>query len=30
MGGIDMKLAIKGGNPVRTKPFTKWPVFDER
>lgn len=25
-----MKLAIKGGNPVRTKPFTKWPVFDER
>lgn len=25
-----MKLAIKGGNPVRTKPFTKWPIFDER
>jgi dTDP-4-amino-4,6-dideoxygalactose transaminase len=25
-----MKLAIKGGNPVRTKPFTRWPVFDER
>jgi len=25
-----MKLAIKGGNPVRTRPFTKWPIFDER
>jgi dTDP-4-amino-4,6-dideoxygalactose transaminase len=25
-----MKLAIRGGTPVRTKPFTKWPVFDER
>ena len=24
------KLAIKGGEPVRTKPFPKWPVFDER
>jgi len=21
-------LAINGGNPVRTKPFPKWPVFD--
>jgi len=25
-----MELAIKGGNPVRTKPFTEWPIFDER
>ena len=25
-----MKLAVKGGNPVRTRPFTKWPIFDER
>jgi len=23
-------LAICGGTPVRTKPFPKWPVFDER
>jgi dTDP-4-amino-4,6-dideoxygalactose transaminase len=22
--------AILGGNPVRTKPFRRWPVFDER
>lgn len=25
-----MKLAIRGGNPVRTTPFTAWPVYDER
>ena len=24
------KLAIKGGEPVRKKPFPKWPIFDER
>ncbi|MBS7606842.1 DegT/DnrJ/EryC1/StrS family aminotransferase [Candidatus Bathyarchaeota archaeon] len=24
------KLAIKGGEPTRKKPFPKWPVFDER
>jgi dTDP-4-amino-4,6-dideoxygalactose transaminase len=24
------KLAIAGGAPVRTKPFTEWPQFDER
>jgi dTDP-4-amino-4,6-dideoxygalactose transaminase len=24
------KLAIKGGNPVRTKPFPKWPIWDDR
>jgi len=24
------KLALNGGKPVRTKPFPKWPVFDER
>ncbi|MCC6039091.1 MAG: DegT/DnrJ/EryC1/StrS family aminotransferase, partial [Armatimonadetes bacterium] len=23
-------LAINGGTPTRTKPFHKWPVFDER
>lgn len=23
-------LAIAGGAPVRTKPFPKWPIFDER
>jgi Predicted pyridoxal phosphate-dependent enzyme apparently involved in regulation of cell wall biogenesis len=23
------KLAIKGGTPVRTKPFTQWPIWDE-
>jgi len=23
------KLALKGGEPVRKKPFPKWPVFDE-
>jgi len=22
-------LALKGGTPVRTRPFTSWPVFDE-
>jgi dTDP-4-amino-4,6-dideoxygalactose transaminase len=24
------KLAMDGGTPVRTKPFPRWPVFDER
>jgi len=24
------QLAIKGGEPVRKKPFPRWPVFDER
>jgi dTDP-4-amino-4,6-dideoxygalactose transaminase len=24
-----MKLAINGGRPVRTKPFPRWPVWDE-
>jgi len=24
------KLAIKGGSPLRTKPWPTWPVFDER
>jgi len=24
------KLALKGGKPVREKPFPKWPVFDDR
>ncbi|MEM3029262.1 MAG: DegT/DnrJ/EryC1/StrS family aminotransferase [Thermoproteota archaeon] len=24
------RLALKGGKPVRDKPFSKWPVFDER
>ena len=24
------KLAVKGGKPVRTKPYPKWPIFDER
>jgi dTDP-4-amino-4,6-dideoxygalactose transaminase len=24
------KLALKGGKPVRSKPFPKWPVFDEK
>ncbi|MDF2723462.1 MAG: aminotransferase DegT [Paenibacillus sp.] len=23
------KLAFEGGTPVRTKPFPKWPIFDE-
>ncbi len=23
------KLALKGGTPVRTRPFTRWPVFGE-
>jgi dTDP-4-amino-4,6-dideoxygalactose transaminase len=22
-------LALHGGVPVRTKPFTRWPIFDE-
>jgi len=25
-----MKLAINGGTPVRTEPFPKWPVWDNR
>ncbi|MBS7624752.1 DegT/DnrJ/EryC1/StrS family aminotransferase [Candidatus Bathyarchaeota archaeon] len=25
-----VKLAIAGGEPVRSKPFPKWPIFDER
>ncbi|MEM2432875.1 MAG: DegT/DnrJ/EryC1/StrS family aminotransferase [Candidatus Bathyarchaeia archaeon] len=25
-----VKLALLGGEPVRRKPFPKWPVFDER
>lgn len=24
------KLAINGGNPIRTKPFPSWPVIDDR
>jgi len=24
------KLAIRGGKPVRDRPYPKWPVFDER
>jgi len=24
------QLAIKGGEPIRKKPFPRWPVFDER
>ncbi len=24
------KLAVRGGKPVRTKPFPAWPVYDER
>lgn len=24
------QLAIRGGHPVRTKPFTRWPIYDER
>jgi dTDP-4-amino-4,6-dideoxygalactose transaminase len=24
------KLALRGGSPVRVKPFTAWPVFDDR
>lgn len=24
------KLAVKGGEPTRRKPFPKWPVFDDR
>ncbi|MCD6563709.1 MAG: DegT/DnrJ/EryC1/StrS family aminotransferase [Thermoproteales archaeon] len=23
-------LAVKGGSPLRTKPWPKWPIFDER
>jgi dTDP-4-amino-4,6-dideoxygalactose transaminase len=23
-------LALRGGNPIRTKPFTAWPIYDER
>ncbi|MFN7828057.1 MAG: DegT/DnrJ/EryC1/StrS family aminotransferase [Acidobacteriota bacterium] len=25
-----MKLAIRGGSPVRTSPFTAWPIYDGR
>ncbi|MDW8033580.1 MAG: DegT/DnrJ/EryC1/StrS family aminotransferase [Nitrososphaerota archaeon] len=25
-----VKLALKGGKPIRDKPFPKWPVFDEK
>ncbi len=25
-----MTLALLGGEPIRTRPFTRWPVFDER
>jgi len=28
--GDMVQLALKGGRPVRDKPFPKWPVFDER
>ncbi len=24
------RLALLGGQPVRTRPFTRWPIFDER
>jgi len=24
------KLAISGGTPLRTRPFTKWPAYDDR
>jgi dTDP-4-amino-4,6-dideoxygalactose transaminase len=24
------KLALLGGQPVRSRPFTRWPIFDER
>ncbi|MDQ3009869.1 MAG: DegT/DnrJ/EryC1/StrS family aminotransferase [Acidobacteriota bacterium] len=24
------QLALRGGTPVRTKPFTAWPIYDER
>ncbi len=24
------KLALRGGHAVRTKPFTRWPIYDER
>ena len=27
---MSQKLAIDGGNPVRTAPFPAWPVFDDR
>ena len=29
-GFILAKLALKGGEPVRTQPFPKWPIFDKR
>src|SRR5574340_1182635 len=25
---MEEKLALKGGSPVRTKPFTRWPIFE--
>lgn len=30
MAGRKTQLAIKGGKPVRTKPFTSWPIHDEK
>ncbi|HSR59027.1 MAG TPA: aminotransferase class I/II-fold pyridoxal phosphate-dependent enzyme, partial [Candidatus Binataceae bacterium] len=24
------KLALLGGDPIRRRPFTRWPIFDER
>src|SRR5687767_15991778 len=27
---VTSRLAIDGGEPVRTEPFPGWPVFDER
>jgi hypothetical protein len=27
---IKKKLALLGGDPLRTRPFPAWPVFDER
>ncbi|MCI0338506.1 MAG: DegT/DnrJ/EryC1/StrS family aminotransferase [Acidobacteria bacterium] len=27
---MNYRLALRGGDPVRTKPFTAWPIYDER
>ena len=27
---MSYQLALRGGAPVRTDPFSPWPVFDER
>jgi dTDP-4-amino-4,6-dideoxygalactose transaminase len=27
---MSLKLALLGGKPIRTRPFTSWPIFDER